>query len=171
MESEFQILDNIEKNNTVTQRDIAKNTGMSLGNVNTLIKRLVKKGFLKMERLNAKTIRYILTPKGIKEKAERTYTYIVESYKYFNEINHRIEAVISSHLSDGTKQVYLFGNKDEIYELLKDKFHQLRISHELIQSCDNLRATDNSIILTWHPDYTEILESKGIPYVNLLDAI
>lgn len=171
MESEFQILDNIERNKTVTQRDIAKSTGMSLGNVNTLIKRLVKKGLLKIEKLNAKTIRYILTPKGLKEKAERTYKYVVASYNYFNDINSKIDAVIGEHSGNEIKQICLFGSKDEIYELLQTKLHHAKIPYELTQTISKLKAAPCSLIIVWHPDYAEILSENNLSYINLLDRI
>ncbi|OPZ94683.1 MAG: hypothetical protein BWY74_00375 [Firmicutes bacterium ADurb.Bin419] len=38
MENELQILQNIQKSSFITQRDISKLTGISLGNVNLIIK-------------------------------------------------------------------------------------------------------------------------------------
>ena len=69
MTNEFVVLKSIESKNTITQRELAKRTGLSLGAVNVLIKRLINKGLLKIEHINAKTMKYILTPKGIMEKA------------------------------------------------------------------------------------------------------
>src|SRR5690348_14940283 len=96
MENELQILNKIECKENMTQRDIAKSTGMSLGNVNLLIKRLVKKGLLKIERINPRTIRYILTPQGLKERTEATYRYVVESLRFMHEVNQKIERLIDS---------------------------------------------------------------------------
>ncbi|HHT45933.1 MAG TPA: winged helix-turn-helix transcriptional regulator, partial [Firmicutes bacterium] len=68
MEKEHLILSYIQQQEDVTQRDIARNTGMGLGTVNILLKKMIKKGLVKIERLNARSLRYMLTPKGLKEK-------------------------------------------------------------------------------------------------------
>lgn len=179
MENELQILNNIEKNKNTTQRDLAKNTGMSLGNVNILIKRLVRKGLLKIEKLNPRTIRYILTPEGLREKAELTYRYVVASYKFINEINSRIDAVLGLYMHEGIRETILFGGHDEVCEILRNKFNQVgrRYTYaatvvELAKYVDAGAKTDNGLlILVWQHNYVEILSSKGINFINLLDNI
>ena len=56
---EVLILEELEKNPDVTQRDLSEKTGLSLGMVNMLLKKFVKKGFVKLERLNSRSFRYI----------------------------------------------------------------------------------------------------------------
>ena len=82
MTNEFEIIKSVESKNTITQRELAKKTGLSLGAVNVLIKRLIQKGLLKIEQINARTIRYILTPKGLLERSKRNQ-YIVISHNIF----------------------------------------------------------------------------------------
>jgi len=189
MENEYLILNSIEKNENATQRDIARSTGMSLGSVNVLIKRLMKKGLLKIERLNPRTIRYILTPQGLKEKAERTYRYILSSYNQINRINTSIDNLLQRRAHEEIKQVILFGIKDEIYELLIDRLNRYKLNHIHVHKTDELQAavkklstgtaarnreptTENrQLIITWHPDYTELLESKNIQHLSLLDML
>ncbi|MBA3036925.1 MAG: winged helix-turn-helix transcriptional regulator [Desulfobacterium sp.] len=48
----LKILEEIDKGTVPSQRDIAKNLNISLGLVNSFIKRLVRKGFLKITFLN-----------------------------------------------------------------------------------------------------------------------
>ena len=180
MENEYQVLSSIEKNKDITQRDIARNTGMSLGSVNVLIKRLVKKGLLKIERLNTRTIRYILTPQGFKEKAERAYRYVASSYRHINGINNRIDSVAQSPPFKDGGTIYLFGKDDEIYELLTDRLKHRKIDYihartieeleELLEKT-GLDCSGGLVFLAWHPGYIEILGEKNIRCVNLLDEI
>jgi len=72
MQNELEILKWVEKNQNTTQRDIAERIGISLGNVNVIINRLVDKGMLEIERINSRT-RYIITSKGLKKKTEEIY--------------------------------------------------------------------------------------------------
>ena len=185
MENEFQILKNIERNKNATQRDIAKSTGMSLGNVNILIKRLLKKGLLKIEKLNPRTIRYILTPEGMKEKAELTYSYLVISYKYINEINQKIETLLTSQNCVGISEFLLVGDHDEMYHILVNKLNQIKISYESIgfqQSMNELELCseqikehriykENKLILIWQPSFSEVLAKQGVKYINILDSL
>jgi DNA-binding MarR family transcriptional regulator len=62
-------------------RDLSEKTGLSLGMVNILLKKFIKKGFVKLERLNSKTFRYILTPEGFKEKSKKTIEYMKIYYR------------------------------------------------------------------------------------------
>ena len=96
MTNEFEILKCVESKDTITQRELAKKTGLSLGAVNVLIKRLINKGLLKVEHLNARTIRYFLTPKGLMEKARLTYQYIILSYNHISKIESAIEQIVKN---------------------------------------------------------------------------
>jgi len=62
MEHEYRVLNHLQENEITTQRKISSNTGLSLGAVNLLLKKMVRKGLIKVEKLNARTVRYILTP-------------------------------------------------------------------------------------------------------------
>ena len=90
-------------------------------------KRDEERSMLKAEKISARTIRYILTPEGIKEKAESTYRYIVSSIKYINEVDKSIEKLVNSTISDRAESAVLFGPKDEIWQLLTRKLDQLKI--------------------------------------------
>lgn len=82
MTNELEILKSVDEEKRITQRELAKRTGLSLGAVNVLLKRLIHKGLIKIEHINARTIKYVLTPKGLMEKARLTYQYIIKSYNY-----------------------------------------------------------------------------------------
>lgn len=173
MENELQVLNNIEKNINATQRDIARSTGMSLGSVNILIKRLVKKGLLKMERLNPRIIRYILTPQGMKEKAEATYDYVVASYRFINGINSRLDGLIAAHGLQNNGKVMLFGSRDEICAIITNKFNERSIGYDLITSVEKLTSGNSqyAALLVWHPDFIDKMSQTGIEYINVLEKI
>ncbi|MGI6778258.1 MAG: winged helix-turn-helix transcriptional regulator [Acetivibrionales bacterium] len=177
MESELRILNTIEKNNSATQREIAKSTGMSLGNVNILIKRLVKKGMIKIERLNPRTIRYILTPHGFREKAEITYRYIVSSYRYINDVDRKINILLKKHLGENKCRVYLFGSRDEIYEILVNnlnnsgsEYTQLNTIEE-VKACPGIMQEERPVVIAWQPEPVEMLKQAGIKCIYLMQEI
>jgi DNA-binding MarR family transcriptional regulator len=64
----LQILDELAKNDNVTQRDLSSRLGIALGLVNSYVKNLVAKGYITVKAIPPKRYGYYLTPKGIMEK-------------------------------------------------------------------------------------------------------
>lgn len=178
MENELLILKAIEKNNNATQREIAKSAGMSLGNVNILIKKLVEKGMIKVEKSNSRTVQYLLTPYGLREKAEATYRYVVSSYRYISKVRENIDRVLEYELSRKQKQVCLFGTRDELYEILKDKITGLRLIHTHFNTKESMKLyfdkeenKEGEIIIAWQPEFAEYLSRENIKHIYLLEKI
>src|SRR5690554_4855726 len=96
MEYEYEVLTHLQNHELTTQRKIATRTGLSLGAVNLLLKRMVRKGLIKVEKLTPRTVRYILTPQGMKEKTRLTYQYVRRSYRQIIEITGAVEALVRS---------------------------------------------------------------------------
>lgn len=87
---ERQILDLIEDVRPVTQRKLASNLGIALGLTNLLLRRLVKKGWLRARRVSPRRIRYFITPEGALAKARLTRAYFLESLKFYRESRDRM---------------------------------------------------------------------------------
>ena len=173
MENELQILTNIEKNQNATQRDIAKNTGMSLGNVNILIKRLAKKGMLKVEKLNPRSIRYMLTPEGVKEKAVMTYRYVVESYRFINDISLKMDMIISKTNNLTGSRIILFGERDEIFSMMQDRLINIKAPFIHIEILEDLESNfkQGMPVIVWHPDYADMLVCRNINFFNIMEEL
>lgn len=175
MKNELSVLIKINKDGNTTQRDIAKTTGMSLGNVNVLIKRLVNKGLLKMEKISPRTISYVLTPKGFREKTEATYRYIIDSFRLIQELSKNIESFLDGDSCYDTRRIVLLGQKDELYHLIVEKLTERNTEFSFFNELNDIvynKANLNCYrIIIWSPQYCEILNSQDIEYVNLLDTI
>ena len=74
------LLRKIELNPEYTQRELSKEMGVSLGKVNYCIKKLTEKGWIKLTNFthnpNKVGYAYLLTPKGIDEKARLTISFL-----------------------------------------------------------------------------------------------
>lgn len=115
-EIELRILDEFTKEPAITQRALADRLGIALGLVNAYVKRLYKKGHIKIKTLPRNRIKYIITPKGFTEKARLTYSYMHISINHFRDVRRRIEHIYSEMLASGVKNVLLWGD-GEIAEL------------------------------------------------------
>jgi len=112
----YRILDEFAKEGIISQRVLADRLGIALGLVNIYIKRLYKKGHIKLKTLPKNRIKYIITPKGLAEKARLTYSYMHRSINYFRDIRQKIENTYAIMLTSGVKDVLLWGD-GEIAEL------------------------------------------------------
>ena len=56
IEDQFKVLRKINKNPKITQREMAKDLGFSLGKLNYCLKALKIKGYIKIDNFNLKTI-------------------------------------------------------------------------------------------------------------------
>jgi EPS-associated MarR family transcriptional regulator len=75
-----------------TQRELSKETSVSLGKVNYCMKKLVEKGWIKLVNFssnpNKASYSYLLTPTGIEEKAKLTFEFLkikIEEYEILKE--------------------------------------------------------------------------------------
>ncbi len=94
-EFKLQVLRKIAINSKLTQRDLSKELGYSLGKLNYVIKNLKKKGLIKMRNFknnsNKEKYIYILTPKGFAEKTKITIQFIEKKMKEYDELEKELK--------------------------------------------------------------------------------
>ena len=96
-QNKFQILKSLERYTHPTQRQLSNELGVSLGKVNYCLKSLIKKGFIKVGNFrnsNNKTqYSYLLTPKGIEEKAKLTLDFIRIKTQEYDRLKQEVEGL------------------------------------------------------------------------------
>ncbi|MEW5959197.1 MAG: winged helix-turn-helix transcriptional regulator [Chloroflexota bacterium] len=80
---DLEILSHIEENPDITQADLATQLGVAVGSVNWYLKRLMNKGYIKVTQMQRRRLRYLLTPKGIAEKAHLTTSFMQASLHWY----------------------------------------------------------------------------------------
>ncbi len=106
----LQILEAIAEDKPMSQRDLSDALQISLGMINSFIKRLVKKGYCKVTTVPKKRARYILTPAGAMEKTRLTYAYILSSYQYFKSARCRVHDVYKQLSEQGLSRLIFYGS-------------------------------------------------------------
>ncbi len=94
----FQILRAIEQNSGITQRDLARQLGISNGKINYLIAALIEKGLLKMAHFGRTgdklaKVAYLLTPKGVKNRALLTRDYLARKEAEYEALKAEIASL------------------------------------------------------------------------------
>jgi DNA-binding MarR family transcriptional regulator len=89
------LLTEVERNGAVTQRSLATKLGVALGLTNLYLKRLARKGYIKITTIPSQRVRYLLTPQGFAEKSRLTYLYMQYSLSRTIEVRaRRADAVV-----------------------------------------------------------------------------
>ena len=90
-EDQLDLMHLVEKDTNASQRQIAQKTGLSIGKVNYCLKALIDIGFIKVDNFNKSTQKinyaYILTPKGMQEKAAITSQFIIKKKQEYDKLN------------------------------------------------------------------------------------
>ena len=106
----LRILDELTRESSITQRNLSNKLGIALGLVNTYIKRLGKKGYIKVTTIPKNRVKYILTPTGFTEKVRLTYEYMHYSINYFKDIRKRIDSIYRQMIASGAKDILIWGD-------------------------------------------------------------
>lgn len=106
---QLRLLTEISSGEWVTQRHLAKKYGLALGLTNFLIRRLVKKGYIKIVNLKRRRLRYLITPKGMAEKARLTYEYLDYSLALYRHLRTFLTQTLSVILESKRTKTALCG--------------------------------------------------------------
>jgi len=106
---ELEILERLENNGHLTQRDLSKEVGIALGLVNHLLKKMVTKGWIKIKNIDAKKIRYLITPEGAREKSSLLYKRVESTIHFYLEAKRVIKDKIIHLKNEGIEDVSIYG--------------------------------------------------------------
>jgi EPS-associated MarR family transcriptional regulator len=90
------VLRKIQMKPNTSQRELAKDLGVSLGKLNYCIKELRKKGLIKLENFQNQNnkisyLKYLITPKGIAERTKLTINFMKRKMKEYDELNEELK--------------------------------------------------------------------------------
>lgn len=175
MTEELDILKIVAENPSISQRKIADKAGISLGQVNFLIKKFVKKGLIKIEGQTSKSIKYNLTPKGIAEKAALTLDYIKISYEAVSSLTDKIESLCKEYWQEDVK-IYVYGSNDEMMQIMRLVLNGNHIpwytwSDEGNLLSEEIKINHDSkyIVFCWESRMKEELERYMVNGINVLE--
>jgi EPS-associated MarR family transcriptional regulator len=95
----FRVMRLLQENPDLTQRELAEKLGVSVGGLNYCLKALMEKGWVKMQNFSHSKNKfgyvYILTPKGISEKAALTGNFLKRKMEEYEALKTEIETLKS----------------------------------------------------------------------------
>lgn len=159
----LKILEKVDNGYSPSQRDLARELNISLGLVNSFIKRLALKGYVKVTTIPRRRIQYILTPKGMAEKSRLTYRYIQSSYQYYRQARQKLQELFRELEIQGVRNVVFHGASDlaeiaflslqetgiGLVAVVDDRKRGKRLlGHEIIDSRELARVSFDRIVIT-----------------------
>jgi DNA-binding Lrp family transcriptional regulator len=105
---DLKLLEAVEEDSRVTQRTLATKLGIALGLTNIYLKRLVRKGYIKCVNVQSNRISYLITPRGIVEKARLTYQFLDYSLHLYGEVRQHLRGVLQECAAAG-RRVAIYG--------------------------------------------------------------
>lgn len=180
------LLDELSRKPDATQRELAKRIGVALGLTNLMLRRLVKKGYVKISGTKRNRIRYLITPQGILEKSRLTYEFIHYSVQLYTRVRHVLREQLAILAQSGHRRVLLYG-VGELAELAfltiqemglelvgivdqqPDRAQFLGVPVRRLEALDGV-AYDRMIVCSWRPSEggPHQLVALGVPAERLI---
>jgi len=149
-EHDLRILEALERDPELTQAGLAAQLGVAVGSVNWYLKRLVRKGYIKVTRLQRRRVKYLVTPKGLARKGRLTLQYMKASLRVYRELRQAARAMLARLRAAGFAAVRVPG-RDEAAEILRLTCLEagVRVENDSGDALPTVRVEGTQFVLEW----------------------
>ena len=126
IEIKLKLLNHIAKKNNQSQRSISQELNVALGFANSLIKKFLKKGLLKLSQVPLRRYSYYVTPNGFLEKARLVSDFVGSSLEFYKQAKGEYEKELKNLKN---KKTIIFVGISELTEIaiLVSNIHDIKI--------------------------------------------
>ena len=160
---------------------------INVASVNFALKRLVKKGFIRMVGINPRRIQYFITPEGIREKTQLAYSFFGRNFHFYKEIRNDIEFRIAKATNGKETEIAIYGVGGlaeitySVVSLMKWRFlgffledsndtDEGILSHE-VQTLESLKEMQPCLLLLTDKFPVDKICDKGLNNVDTLNLL
>ncbi len=111
---ELNLLQELEKNPVISQRELSHKFGIALGVTNACLKRMARRGWIRIMNQDHHKIGYFLTPRGFAEKAKLTLYLISWTVQHYSTLKDIIGARLLEMQNTGAERIVFYGVSDEM---------------------------------------------------------
>jgi EPS-associated MarR family transcriptional regulator len=109
----FEVLDTLDRQPIINQRQLAQHAGISLGQVNYILKSLLDKGLVKVGNFRKSPHKigyaYLLTPKGIQAKSRLAVRFITSRLEEYDSLRTRLTERLAAVEAGGHRHLAFVG--------------------------------------------------------------
>lgn len=162
------VLSHIYNHEDINQRQLMEKTSLSLGSINIILHRLVSRGLVKIEKVSARQLKYILTPQGIARCTRKTVNFVKNAYNQIIKLQLAYsQMATSAKVKDQT--LYLFGDRDEIYQILIQASHnQLPDQVFYVDDIRKINKAKNPQVIVWQEQQEKDCKTNKIQCINII---
>ena len=111
---DLRLLEELERTPIISQRELSHKFGIALGVTNACLKRMVRKGWIRIRGFDHRKIGYYLTPKGFVEKSRLTFHLVSGIVQHYSELKQVISERLLEMQHDGRQRIVFYGVSDEM---------------------------------------------------------
>lgn len=160
MDKVLRVLLSIEKVPDISQRQLAKSTGYSLGSINGILQKLIDEDEIVSKPLTPNHYVYEITAKGHLHKGNLLYDFIVDGYEVIAQTRRHTKEAIESAVKEGIFKFYLYGQEDALYRLVKMSMIEYKrkagIEYEHVSSFDDIDKSVPYKVFLWNKETLDI---------------
>lgn len=157
------ILDLIEKNKNITQREMSIAIGVAVSMINSYVDGYEQKGYIKRKYLSTKTVEYFVTKKGKERRKLLNIWYFKSSQIVYQSAKDNITSFLNQIIEKGFKKILLYGAGEVAEIMLQVIQSDERIPLEILAVVDddpsksgdtiiNKKIITNNQIADYHHD-------------------
>lgn len=167
---DYEILKLLKTSPDLSQRDLSKISGISLGKINSIIKRFLDNNIIQVLKLDSRTNRYYLTEQGQNLLCKNISSNIYSSYYLIKKLILKFKILQKKNNILNIPLNILLIPEDPINNIILDIIEDYHISANIffdIQYFDNF----NSLIYIFNNSIKKELLEKTIKFINILEDL
>lgn len=114
---EYMILDMIEKNPNITQREMSKSIGIAVSMINDYLDQYEKNKLIIRKKHSTKTVEYFITKKGLERRKVLNIGYLNSTKDLYFSAKENLERFLEQVKQKGFNEILLYG-AGEVAEML-----------------------------------------------------
>jgi len=165
----LRLMGEVDRDGSSSQRELSQRLDISVGLVNTFLKRLVGKGYFKVKTMPRNRLKYFLTPEGLARKSRLTADYLRYSIHFYRDIKQLLLSKFDEMERKGMKRVLFLGAGEvaelaflylqltnlELTGMIDDQKKGKSFFGFVIKGTENVQDTEWDMILLTRLDNTE----------------
>jgi DNA-binding Lrp family transcriptional regulator len=163
----LQLLEEVAKDSNTSQRKLSNHLGVALGVTNACLKKMVRKGHIKVKGINHKRIAYYLTPEGFSEKTRLTYHFLQYTVNYYINLKKNISSKLDAISMTGIKRLLFYG-AGEVMEVAFICLHETEL--QLLGIVDDSEAKQEKKLFGFSIQKSEVIKDLN-PEAILITSI
>jgi DNA-binding MarR family transcriptional regulator len=106
---DLRVLEAVEADPTVSQRELARELGVAVGVVNACVHALVRKGLLKVQGDSNRSISYHLTKPGVLHKSALALQWTRNTIDFYRQARAQVASTLAGLAEQGHRRAVVFG--------------------------------------------------------------